>query len=56
MTASAQDRQQIAAILEQYQPGFATMDVAGLTALWDQDYDQASCPGPLPMPEAGGAR
>ena len=40
MAAGAQDRQQIAAVIEQYRRGFATMDVEGLTALWDQDYDQ----------------
>ena len=39
MTASEQDRQQIAAVIEQYRRGFATMDVEGLTAIWDQDYD-----------------
>ena len=39
MTASAQDKQQIAAVIEQYRRGFATMDVEGLTAIWDQDYD-----------------
>ena len=39
MTASEQDRQQIAAVIEQYRRGFATMDVEGLKAIWDQDYD-----------------
>jgi hypothetical protein len=39
MTASAQDKQQIAAVIEQYRRGFATMDVEGLTGIWDQDYD-----------------
>jgi ketosteroid isomerase-like protein len=39
MTASAQDKQQITAVIEQYRHGFATMDVEGLTAIWDQDYD-----------------
>jgi hypothetical protein len=47
MTASAQDRQQLAAVLEQYRQGFATMDVEKLTE---------SRPGPLAMPEEGGAR
>lgn len=39
MTTSEQDRQQIAAVIEQYRRGFATMDVEGLKAIWDQDYD-----------------
>ena len=39
MTASERDRQQIAAIIEQYRRGFATMDVEVLKAIWDQDYD-----------------
>jgi ketosteroid isomerase-like protein len=39
MAAREQDRQQIAAVIEQYRRGFATMDVEGLTAIWDQDYD-----------------
>ncbi len=39
MTASEQDRQQIAAIIEQYRRGFAAMDVGVLKAIWDQDYD-----------------
>lgn len=36
---SEDDRQQISAIVEQYRRGFATMDVAALKAIWDQDYD-----------------
>jgi hypothetical protein len=56
MTANAQNRQQIAAVIDQYRRGFATMDVEGLTALWEQDYDQESRPGPLAMPEEGDAR
>ena len=39
MPAHQQDRQQIAVIIEQYRRGFATLDVAALTAIWDQDYD-----------------
>jgi ketosteroid isomerase-like protein len=39
MTTSEQDRQQIAAIIEQYRRGFATMDVEVLKSIWDQDYD-----------------
>ncbi|KPV50994.1 hypothetical protein SE17_23750 [Kouleothrix aurantiaca] len=39
MPAPEQDRQQIAAIIEQYRRGFATLDVAALTDIWDQDYD-----------------
>src|SRR5215204_1704223 len=35
-----QDSQQIAAIIEQYRRGFATLDVAALTGIWDQNYDQ----------------
>jgi len=34
-----QDRQEIAAVVEQYRRGFATMDVEALEAIWDQDYD-----------------
>jgi ketosteroid isomerase-like protein len=34
-----QDREQIAAVIEQYRRGFATMDVEALKAIWDQDYD-----------------
>lgn len=36
--APEQDRQQIAAIVEQYRLGFATMDAARLKSIWDQDY------------------
>jgi ketosteroid isomerase-like protein len=39
MAASEQDGQQIAAVIEQYRRGFATMDVERLKAIWDQDYD-----------------
>jgi uncharacterized protein YbgA (DUF1722 family) len=37
MAFSEQDRQQIAAVIEQYRRGFAKMDVEGLKAI--QDYD-----------------
>jgi ketosteroid isomerase-like protein len=40
MPASEQDRQQIAAVIEQYRRGFATLDVEALKAIWDQGYDQ----------------
>jgi len=40
MTASEQDRQQIAAVLQQYRHGFATLNAEELKALWDQDYDK----------------
>ncbi len=39
MTAIERDRQQIAAVIEKYRRGFATMDVEVLKAIWDQDYD-----------------
>jgi len=39
MAVSELDRQQIAGVIEQYRHGFATMDVEGLKAIWDQDYD-----------------
>ncbi|HXG67285.1 MAG TPA: nuclear transport factor 2 family protein [Blastocatellia bacterium] len=39
MAASEQDRQQIAAVVEQYRRGFVTGDIEGLKAIWDQDYD-----------------
>lgn len=38
MAANEQDRQQIAAIIEQYRQGFAAMDSDRLKAIWDQDY------------------
>ena len=40
MPASEQDRDQIAAVVEQYRRGFATLDIAALKAIWDQDYGQ----------------
>ena len=40
MIPGQQDSQQIAAIIEQYRRGFATLDVAALTGIWDHDYDQ----------------
>jgi hypothetical protein len=39
MAFSEQDRQHIAAVIERYHRGFAKMDVEGLKAIWDQDYD-----------------
>jgi ketosteroid isomerase-like protein len=39
MSPQEQDRDQIAAVIEHYRRGFATLDSAGLTALWDQDHD-----------------
>ena len=39
MPGHQQDSQQIAAIIEQYRRGFAALDVAALTGIWDQDYD-----------------
>lgn len=39
MAASEQDRQQIAAVIEQYRYGFATVNVEDLKSIWDQDYD-----------------
>jgi ketosteroid isomerase-like protein len=39
MAARKQDRQQIAAVIEQYRRGFATPDVEEFTAIWDHDYD-----------------
>lgn len=39
MAPSEQDRQQIAAVIEQYRRGFATMDAERLKAIWDQNYD-----------------
>lgn len=40
MSTNEQDRQHIAAIIEHYRHGFATMNVEELKAIWDQDYDQ----------------
>jgi ketosteroid isomerase-like protein len=42
MPGHAQDNQQIAAIIEQYRRGFATLDVAALTGIWDQGYGPSS--------------
>ena len=54
MAASAQDREQIAAVIEQYRRGFATMDVEALTAIWDQDYDNIIyIPQERPQPVRG---
>lgn len=39
MATSDQDRQEIAAVVEQYRRGFAMMDAEVLEAIWDQDYD-----------------
>ncbi|NJL38576.1 MAG: nuclear transport factor 2 family protein [Leptolyngbyaceae cyanobacterium SM1_4_3] len=39
MATSEQDRQQIAAVIEQYRCGFATVNVEDLKAIGDQDYD-----------------
>jgi hypothetical protein len=39
MEEETHERQQIAAVLEQYRRGFATAERADLTAIWDQDYD-----------------
>jgi site-specific recombinase len=39
MAANEQDGQQIAAVIEQYRRGFATVDLEALKAIWDQDYD-----------------
>ncbi len=38
-TASGRERQQIAAVVERYRRGFATMDAEALKAIWDRDYD-----------------
>lgn len=40
MPTSEQDGQQIAAVIEQYRRGFATLDAEELKAIWDHDYDQ----------------
>jgi ketosteroid isomerase-like protein len=56
MAASEQDRQQITALIEQYRRGFAAMDVEGLKAIWDQDYDNIlSIPQEKPQPVRGWA-
>lgn len=34
-----QEPQQIAAVIEQYRRGFATLDVEVLKDIWDQEYD-----------------
>ncbi len=39
MAASEQDFQQMAAVIEQYRRGFATLDVERLKAIWDKEYD-----------------
>jgi ketosteroid isomerase-like protein len=40
MPAAEQERQQIAAVIEQYRQGFLTLDAERLMAIWDHDYDQ----------------
>lgn len=40
MSASEQDGQQIAMVIEQYRRGFATMDTEELKTIWDQNYDR----------------
>jgi ketosteroid isomerase-like protein len=39
MRTVEQDKQNVAEVIEQYRLGFATLDVATLTAMWDQSYD-----------------
>jgi ketosteroid isomerase-like protein len=39
MSTVEQDKQEMIEVLEQYRRGFATLNVATLTALWDQSYD-----------------
>jgi ketosteroid isomerase-like protein len=39
MRTVEQDKQDVAEVIEQYRLGFATLDVATLTAIWDQSYD-----------------
>lgn len=39
MAASEQDRQEIAAVLDQYRRGFAEMNVEMLKGIWDQSYE-----------------
>jgi ketosteroid isomerase-like protein len=57
MATSEQDRQQIAAIIEQYRRGFATVDVEALKAIWDQDYDNIIyIPQELAQPVQGWAK
>jgi hypothetical protein len=36
-----QDKQEVVEVLEQYRCGCTTLDVATLTAMWDQRYDQS---------------
>ncbi|MFI0349142.1 YybH family protein [Actinomadura sp. 9N407] len=53
MTASGQDREQIAAVIDTYRRGFATMNVDDLIAIWDQDHDDLVY---VAMEEAGPRR
>jgi ketosteroid isomerase-like protein len=39
MRTVEQDKQEVAEVIAQYRRGFATLDVATLTAMWDQSYD-----------------
>jgi ketosteroid isomerase-like protein len=39
VTIREEDRHQIAAVIEKYRRGFATMDAEVLKGIWDQDYD-----------------
>src|SRR5262245_3977569 len=40
MPGSEQNRQQVAAVVEQYRRGLATLHVEALKAIWDQDHHQ----------------
>jgi len=56
MAVSEQDKKQIAAVIEQYRCGFATMDVEGLKSIWDQEYDNIIyIPQELALPVRGWA-
>jgi hypothetical protein len=39
MRTVEQDKQDVAEVIEQYRLGFAILDVATLTTIWDQRYD-----------------
>jgi hypothetical protein len=57
MRTVEQDKQEMTEVIEQYRRGFATLDVATLTAMWDQSYAHIiSIPLEPPTPSGAGQR
>ena len=49
----AADRDEIAALVEVYRAGFATLDAIKLQSIWDRDYETIYCPIELAAPIRG---